>query len=380
MYNLNELQLFSTETAQEYICSWREDTKESILSSKLTGENLKCDFDESGWPSIHFDNIFAFFKKADKAGYSPESKGGILMQKNTTSLDRQILLQGRRQKRLRIMAKLGIFLFFALCYLSYSDLVNTTISILAVLLLFLFTVPYLIVCVVLFFLSIDSTVPVEKVLKNDIIPRLLREVLGECTYNWNGRIPNDLVRATRPFPADYTDGIDGNDLITGKYKGLDYMLSDIRTWSIHHKSNGESYTIERFCGQWMVLKTNIHPDSPVYVLERSAEEGFVPAEPVVMESIDFNKRFQLAGDPLEVFKIITPQMMEKLLEADKADNGAVTRIKYLPDGTVSITLHTGRDFFELGERAYRNEQELREHMFSEIQQIFSVVDALELWN
>lgn len=300
------------------------------------------------------------------------------MKEYMSDLDMQILRQGRRQKRFRIMSTIGIAALAVLLYLVFSVNVNAWISLIALLLLFLFTIPYTVTCLILFFLSAHSTGKMQKLLASDIIPRILRELLGECTYERNSHIPEDLVRATAVMPADEVRGVSGNDLITGTYRGLPFAMSDIETYSWSKDSEGNDVTHTYFMGRWMIVKTGFRPDGPVCVLERSADQEVRCENPVITESIEFNERFELSGDPLTVFKLITPPMMEKLLAADRADRGAVTRVKYLPNGTVGISLYTGRDSMEMGTRTFRNEKELREYIASEIRLMFDVVDALEL--
>jgi hypothetical protein len=98
-----------------------------------------------------------------------------------------------------------------------------------------------------------------------------------------------------------------------------------------------------------------------------------------MESIEFNEAYTVLMDrPHDAFYILTPQVMERILRANKMLDHCLS-LEFLPEGKVYFAIDSGHDFFEptkiWSETDFAG---ARDRISDEIRIVTDLIDILEL--
>lgn len=98
---------------------------------------------------------------------------------------------------------------------------------------------------------------------------------------------------------------------------------------------------------------------------------------VTMDNEQFSNRFCVrANNPQEAYYILTPNMMEYIINMANKSGGTVY-LSFLRDGKMHVAVKSGRDFFELGKRN-ANVEELRQKFLNELRWFTDIVDTLRV--
>ena len=187
-----------------------------------------------------------------------------------------------------------------------------------------------------------------------VILPALKEVFEQAEYLPDSSIPQELIEESQMF-EEWSD-FHGEDYVSGLYKGLRIQMSDIKLW--HHTSSrsarAEPFTgkVFEFCGQWLVCdfgkelatRVTLQPNTdPDYGLFQSFVEEQVPS--VKMENPEFNEIYTvLADDPLVAYYVLTPHVMEYIIEANNKTGGCLS-MEFLPGGTVHIAIDSDNNYW-----------------------------------
>jgi hypothetical protein len=159
--------------------------------------------------------------------------------------------------------------------------------------------------------------------KEVFIRDLFKKEFNENVYiNWDGM---DLLEIEDAFVIPVGNSNRSDDEIIFDYKGVKIRRSDVLTEKVVNTGKTRS-TVRLFKGQYMifsfpkeikgftVIKDNEWLDSkPGGILS-----GAPDTERVKMESVEFNEQFAVfSNDPQEAFYLLTPQLMEILLDFRK---------------------------------------------------------------
>ncbi len=172
--------------------------------------------------------------------------------------------------------------------------------------------------------------PFTKKFKLNLIKALLEEMYQNVYYN-----PEDSLNLSRVLATGLVkqpDRYKGEDLVTCEYKGVKIQACDFHMEERHvtYDSKGNRHVSYQtyFKGRWLIFKFDEAFKDQVRILEKSwlgfsiAPKGFKKVE---TESIAFNKKFLMEStDPQHAFYIVTPSMIEKLLEFESMMGGTVS--------------------------------------------------------
>ena len=182
------------------------------------------------------------------------------------------------------------------------------------------------------------------------------------------------------FPFSY-DSMYGSDHIRAVYKGLNMELGDVELLTEREESdeNGNTNTIRDtvFKGQWLICDFGKALAGQVYISERTQKDRSSMKSTVTMDNEQFSKRFCVrADDPQEAYYILTPHMMEYILNmADRS--GGTVYMSFLRGGKMHIAVDTGRDSFELGNDS-ANVEGLRRKFLGELRWFTDMIDTLRV--
>ncbi len=225
--------------------------------------------------------------------------------------------------------------------------------------------------------------------KNYFVKRTLEKIFTDLQYNPDRGIPKAVISGTGMM---YTgDRYTTNDLITGKYKNINFMQSDVHIEEEHESTDSDGHTttyyVTIFQGRWMIFDFNKTFKANVEVCEKGFSGnqantlfGKSKYQKVKMESEEFNKKFRVyAQDPHDAFYIITPSLMEKIKRLEAANKGKL--FLGFCNNQLHVGIHDGSDSFEPGSCFSKiNEEEVMNRMSTDVSKITMFVDELELDN
>lgn len=225
--------------------------------------------------------------------------------------------------------------------------------------------------------------------KNYFVKRTLEKIFTDLHYYPNKGIPESVIAGTGMM---YTgDRYTTNDFISGKYKNINFMQSDVHIEEEHQTTDSDGHTttyyVTVFKGRWMIFDFNKTFRANVEVCEKGFSGnqantlfGKSKYQKVKMESEEFNKKFRVyAQDPHDAFYIITPSLMEKINKLKDANRGKL--FLGFCDNQLHVGIHDGSDSFEPGSCFSKiNEEEVMNRMSTDVSKITMFVDELELDN
>ncbi len=148
------------------------------------------------------------------------------------------------------------------------------------------------------------------------------------------------------------DRYNGEDYIQGYLDGVFFQTSDIELKEKKVRSNGKStyVTYEKyFKGRWYIFDFNKDINGILKVLESSFSPfgGFTyGGKSYKTESMEFNKKFKIyASEQHMVFYLLTPSMIVKMLDLEKAHSGKIY-FAFLK-GKLHIAINDNKNYFNL---------------------------------
>ena len=186
--------------------------------------------------------------------------------------------------------------------------------------------------------------------KKIVVLNSLEKVFTNITY-----LPDEkmdyykMANTNMMYMGDYYYS---NDYIKGKYKNINFELADVKIEDEYTDSDGDTHRITIFLGQWFIFDFNKKFKSDIQVCEKTFrnakrknkkyESKFKKVE---LESLEFNKKFNVyAKEEFEAYYILTPNMMEKILNVDEKIKGHL--LFCFIDNKLHIGLCNNKDLFE----------------------------------
>ena len=215
--------------------------------------------------------------------------------------------------------------------------------------------------------------------KQNILPKVV-EFFG-LTYapkgalSWGDVAASDIVRAGEEHLL-----ICGDE-VSGTYHGGTLSVTDVKTRYRSGKSTRQLYRglfvcakfQEPFRGQTVIIGNR----EQITDISESVAKGKL--QPVELESNDFNKTFDVySSDQVEARELLTPDIMERLLDLSRIHADAPIRCSYV-NQKLYLAIKEPRDFFVPGniKTSVYDTEELHDYL-AEIHNIFSIVDILKL--
>lgn len=186
----------------------------------------------------------------------------------------------------------------------------------------------LIMGVIFFIVASSVRRSFNKNFKRKIITRLIKDELGESAiYSQSSGISLSEIMLHRIYQEP--DRCHEEDLIKASYNGVEYSMCDAHFEERHvtHDSKGHrrvSY-VTYFKGRIISISLNRDLDARLKIIE-GHPRGFVKysLEKFETELIDFNKKYDTyVNDKEKAFYILTPVMLQKLLELEKLFKGSI---------------------------------------------------------
>ena len=227
-----------------------------------------------------------------------------------------------------------------------------------------------------------------KAYKQVFVLKALSSVFTDLVYEPNRGIASSTISETGMM--NMGDRFSSNDFISGKYKNINVMLSDVHIEEEHETTDSDGntsrYWVTIFLGRWMIFDFNKTFKANVQVCEKGFGNSKLgnffsdsPYKKVEMEDTDFNKTFKTyAQDEHEAFYILTPHLMEKIKKLNDMIKGKI--LFCFVDNKLHVGLYNNKDSFEHSVFSKKNEELVIKDISSDIKMITDFVDELSLDN
>ena len=214
---------------------------------------------------------------------------------------------------------------------------------------------------------------IKKILTDNIINNVVKDVFGaSAKYELYARVGP----APEGFPSPY-DRVHGENNILADYNGLQIGLSDISLVREVYNDAGEGSLgfSAIFNGQWLICDfgKELLDDVLIYA---NPEKGKPDKErDVMMNYQEFDDRFCVkTQNPKEALSILTPHMMDLILEMENKANSPV-HIAFLRGGQIHIAFNTKHSILELG-NTKADYDILYQKFFNDLKWIADIIEAL----
>ncbi|MDE6025543.1 MAG: DUF3137 domain-containing protein [Lachnospiraceae bacterium] len=169
------------------------------------------------------------------------------------------------------------------------------------------------------------------------------------------------------------------DYLQAVYKGVRFEQADV---NVKYKTSGKnSHTTTYFSGRMFVFEFPKHELLPVQVFDENFRYRAKPIErfkmkKINMESVGFNKCFDVkAARDQDAFYILTPQMMEKIMELKRKYRSVIFNFS---SGVLYLGIECGMGAFDSDMRKPINYAEEKDKMRDDVKVIIDIIDTMNL--
>ena len=191
--------------------------------------------------------------------------------------------------------------------------------------------------------------------KTLILDEVLSSIFDEVTYEANAGLDKTLLKNSELYTMG--NEFSSNDLIRGKYQGIQFETSDIHLVEVTHTDKSTTRTT-LFLGQWYIFDFFKKFDGYIQIRDkedRLFKRSYKPvsffssrpkANRIKMDHPDFNQVFDVyTSDDQEAFYILTPHFMDALLKLNDVANCEV--VVGFVDNQLHVLVNNNKNAFEI---------------------------------
>ncbi len=287
-------------------------------------------------------------------------------------------IEGERKKRKERMKKLWLYSLIPLVVLGISFLVypNPVVLIAS-------GVGTLIYIIVIAIIGYSSKMKLINVFKQQVLIPSIKEAYPGVTYAQKASITRDEFVHSQIYSASSVDRFKGEDLFTGKHGDTTFKFSEVhveeRRTRTDSKGRTQTYYVTIFKGIFMIADFNKEIQSHTRVMQASDgffEKLFAGKTKVSLEDPVFEKMFNTySKDQVEARYILTPAMMERMIELQKTWGG---KTHYSFKGHyMFVAIANSYNHFEPEMKQEVGLDQIK-RIFNEIDNCLSIIDTLDL--
>lgn len=186
--------------------------------------------------------------------------------------------------------------------------------------------------------------------KKEFVLSLVNQTFEDASYDPKGGLSqhqiNQMGMVRKP------DRFHSEDLITGKYKNVRFQVSDIkmeeRVQTRDSKGNVRYHYQTYFKGRWLIYKFSKNFNQTIKIqegrfLNTMNTRGL---EKIEVESIAFSKKFMMyTSDRQHVFYVLTPQIIERLMQLEQMHKGTIMYV--FKDDELHVGINDNTDYLEV---------------------------------
>lgn len=184
--------------------------------------------------------------------------------------------------------------------------------------------------------------------KTNYLPQIIATAYPGSSYSPYEGVQYGITQQSLIMPRG--DRYNTGDLIQGVVGETGFLTCDCqieeRRTEVDSHGNTRTYYVTLFLGRFFIFDFNKEFDGRVVVSESWVNSLFSGFERVKLESVDFNKKFKVYTTNDETaFYILTPQIMEKMMEIEKKYKGSIS-FSFI-GSRMYLAINNGIDTFEL---------------------------------
>jgi len=232
--------------------------------------------------------------------------------------------------------------------------------------------------------------------KKEIIQNIIHLILPDCNYSHKNRISNEIYHDSKLF----TKGVDkwkGDDHVSGQIDKTSFQFSELhtqyKTTTTDSKGRRKTSWHTIFKGIFFVADFNKNIKSETFVLPDMAESIFgnwigkklqdmsstfhSKGDLVKLENPEFEKKFVVySGDQQEARYILTPKMMEKIVNIKNKSEGNL-HLSF-KGNKIFVAISHSRDLFEPSIWSNSLKYKDVKNIYNTLNSIFSLIHEFEL--
>jgi hypothetical protein len=228
--------------------------------------------------------------------------------------------------------------------------------------------------------------------KNEVVGRLVKFVSPALSYDQSALIGEETFRSGRLF-EHRIDSYRGEDCVSGNVGETTVRFSEVNARYYSRGSKGEKHWHTLFKGLYFIADFNKHLRGRTVVVPDVAERvlgGWLgglfqkinfsrSGELVKLESPEFERYYAVyADDPVEARYVLTPAMMERLVEfRERPDTGDEVFVSFAGP-CVHVALPMDRDLFEPRYLGTVRDRRLLQEYFLDLALALGIVEDLDL--
>lgn len=214
--------------------------------------------------------------------------------------------------------------------------------------------------------------------KEEVVDEIIHAFCPNATYSPNNGVGEDLFRNSGLFTSP--DRYHAEDLIEGCLDQTSFICSEVHAEERRARStkNGVQYYWEDiFKGFLFIADFHKEFQGETTILRNSFFKVKMGASRVKMENPDFEKVFDVfSTNQIEARYLITPSMMERMLELDSNFKKGVT-ISFR-NSTILVAIPDSKNRFEADVWSSLNDMSILKSDFSVLQSLLDIVEELNL--
>lgn len=242
--------------------------------------------------------------------------------------------------------------------------------------------------VITFIASIKPAKKFNLAFKNTFVLKSLQLVFSDLTYYPERGIDEAVIRNTKMMYMG--DRYSSNDYVSGKYKNISVVQSDVHIEERHESTDSDGNTtttwVTIFKGRWMIFEFNKNFKANVQVSQRKFGNSRISNwgstlkyKKVMMEDQEFNKLFRVyAQDEHDAFYILTPSLIEKIKKIANDVSGQL--LFCFIDNNLHVGIYNNRDSFEHSIFTKIDVEKINNKIANDIKLITDFIDELNLEN
>ena len=254
-------------------------------------------------------------------------------------------------------------------------------AVIAVISLVTFTMPFAVIGVILIFAGVMLYSRAASKIKENIgvavAKKVMDRIFDHYEYFPQDHISSSIIENT-PIPyLGYYEDIEGNDYIRGQYQGMNFEMSDIHLSRTETTTDSDGHTttteVTVFDGLWFICDFAKQIRSRITV---SPKPLLSFSKGIQTESTAFNRKFYVESrNDHDAFYVLTPQMMEKMLQTQQEMNCEFYFV-FEQDGVVQILVNKGNSL-EVSALS-RSVSKIEEQFERELGEVTNLIDELKL--
>lgn len=186
--------------------------------------------------------------------------------------------------------------------------------------------------------------------KNYFVLRTLQQTFSDLKYIHESGIPERALLETGMMRSG--DIYESNDWVSGHYKDIAFVQSDVKMKDVHTDSEGRRQETTIFAGRVMIFEFKRDFSFKMQIVQKGfgmtavhRSDNNRKFEKVEVESIDFNKKYKIySQDGFETFYLLDPAFIEKIQKL--GDNCKGRMMLSFIDNKLYVALYNNKDSFE----------------------------------